>query len=178
METIPETLATLGTQETGSQNGQSRDTGNIGYTRHRTRRQYRDTGNIGTSRHRRQSRMYTIQRHWQHWVHKTQAQTNIGHKSEIQDTGNIGYTRMATETLTTLIHRHRSRDTGNIGHTGENRGNQDMTQSRDTGNIGYTRHRGTVGRMNNPETLDNIGYTETLATLDNQKHWTTLGQDT
>jgi len=37
----PETLATLGTQDTGRR--QSRDTGNIGYTRHRTK---------------------TIQRHW------------------------------------------------------------------------------------------------------------------
>ena len=43
-----ETLATLGTQDTGRR--QSRDTGNIGYTRHRTT---------------------TIQRHWQHWAHKT-----------------------------------------------------------------------------------------------------------
>ena len=41
----PETLATLGTQDTGQRlektvriikNGQSRDTGNIGHTRHRT----------------------------------------------------------------------------------------------------------------------------------------------
>ena len=41
----PETLATLGTQDTGKKlektkgaikNGQSRDNGNIGYTRHRT----------------------------------------------------------------------------------------------------------------------------------------------
>jgi len=31
----PETLATLGTQDTGRR--QSRDTGNIGYTRHRTK---------------------------------------------------------------------------------------------------------------------------------------------
>jgi hypothetical protein len=42
----PETLATLGTQDTGQRlektkgaikNGQSRDTDNIGYTRHRTK---------------------------------------------------------------------------------------------------------------------------------------------
>ena len=45
----PETMATLGTQDTRQR--QSRDTGNIGYTRHKTK---------------------TIQRHWQHWVHKTQ----------------------------------------------------------------------------------------------------------
>jgi hypothetical protein len=44
-----ETLARLGTQDTGQ-------------------RQYRDTGNIGNTRH----RTKTIQRHWQHWEHKTQ----------------------------------------------------------------------------------------------------------
>jgi hypothetical protein len=47
------TLVTLGTQDTGRR--QSRDTGNIGYTRHMTK---------------------TIQRHWQHWVHKTQDEDN------------------------------------------------------------------------------------------------------
>jgi hypothetical protein len=36
-------------------NGQSRDTGNIRYTRHMTK---------------------TIQRHWQHWVHKTHDEDN------------------------------------------------------------------------------------------------------
>ena len=65
----PETLATLGSQDTGRR--QSRDTGNIGLTRHRTktiqrhpetlatfgsqdtgRRQFRDTGNIELTRHR------------------------------------------------------------------------------------------------------------------------------
>ena len=45
----PKKLATLGTQDTGQK--QSKETGNIGYTRHRTK---------------------TIQRNWQHWVHKTQ----------------------------------------------------------------------------------------------------------
>jgi hypothetical protein len=45
----PETMATLGTQDTGRR--QSRDNGNIGHTRHRTK---------------------TIQRQWQHWAHKTQ----------------------------------------------------------------------------------------------------------
>jgi hypothetical protein len=44
-EDNPETLTTLGTQDTGRR--QSRDTDNIGYTRHRTK---------------------TIQRHWQHWA--------------------------------------------------------------------------------------------------------------
>ena len=45
----PETQTTLGTQDTGLR--QSRDTDNIGHTRHRTK---------------------TIQRHRQHWAHKTQ----------------------------------------------------------------------------------------------------------
>ena len=67
----PQTLVTLGTQDTGKRlekpqgqikNGQSRDTGSIGYTRHRTKvrenprqiksGQSRDTGNIGYTRHR------------------------------------------------------------------------------------------------------------------------------
>jgi hypothetical protein len=120
-----QTLTTLGTQDTGQRlektkgaikNGQSRDTGNIGYTRHRTKvrenqrgnqewtiqtlttlgtqdtgqrlekikgtiknGQSRDTGNIGYTRNRtkvrenqRGNQEWTIQRHWQHWVHKTQ----------------------------------------------------------------------------------------------------------
>ena len=71
----PETLATLGTQVTGQRlektkgtikNGQPRDTGNIGYTRHRTKgrvnqrtiknRQPRDTGNIEYTSHRTKGR--------------------------------------------------------------------------------------------------------------------------
>jgi hypothetical protein len=80
----------LGTQDTGKRlektqgqikNGQSRDTGRIGYTRHRTKvrenprqiksGQSRDTGNIGYTRHRttvreitRANQEWTIQRHW------------------------------------------------------------------------------------------------------------------
>ena len=49
----PETPETLGTQDTGRR--QSRDTSNIGYTRHRTK---------------------TIQRHQQHWAHRTQDEDN------------------------------------------------------------------------------------------------------
>ena len=44
-------------------NGQSRDTGNIGYTRHRTKTN-KTRGN----------QEWTIQRNWQHWVHKTQGE--------------------------------------------------------------------------------------------------------
>ena len=67
----PETLATLGTQVTGQRlektketidNGQPRDTGNIGYTRHRTKGR----------ENQRDNQEWTTQRHWQHWVHKTQ----------------------------------------------------------------------------------------------------------
>jgi hypothetical protein len=66
----PEKLATLGIQDTGQRlektkgaikNGQSRETGNIGYTRHRTKTN-KTRGN----------QEWTIQRNWQHWVHKTQ----------------------------------------------------------------------------------------------------------
>jgi hypothetical protein len=94
----PKKLATWGTQDTGQRlekpegaikNGQSRETGNIEYTRHRTKvrekrraiknGQSKETGNIEYTRHRtkvrenqRGNQEWTIQRHWQHWVHKTQ----------------------------------------------------------------------------------------------------------
>ena len=67
----PKKLATLGTQDTGQRlektegairNGQSGETDNIGYTRHRTK----------VREIRRDNREWTIQRNWQHWVHKTQ----------------------------------------------------------------------------------------------------------
>ena len=67
----PETLATLGTQVTGQRlektketikNGQPRDTGNIVYTRHRTK----------VRENQRDNQEWTTQRHWQHCVHKSQ----------------------------------------------------------------------------------------------------------
>ena len=69
-------------------NGQSRDTGSIGYTRHRAK---------------------TIQRHWQHWIHKTQDEDNpetlaaldtqdTGRRQS-RDTGSIGYIRHRTKTI-------------------------------------------------------------------------------
>ena len=67
----PKKLATLGTQDTGQRlekteeaikNGQSKETGNIGYTRHRTK----------VRENQRDNQEWTIQRNWQHWVNKTQ----------------------------------------------------------------------------------------------------------
>ena len=67
----PKKLATLDTQDTGQRlektemaikNGQSKETGNIGYTRHRTK----------VRENRRGNQEWTIQRNWQHWVNKTQ----------------------------------------------------------------------------------------------------------
>jgi hypothetical protein len=76
----PETLTTLGSQDTGRR--QSRDTDNTGFTR---QRQSRDTDNTGFTRH----RTKTIQRHFQHWVHKTQDEDNPETLSTLgsQDTG-------------------------------------------------------------------------------------------
>jgi hypothetical protein len=76
----PETLAILGTQYTGRRH--SRETGNIGHTRHRAK---------------------TLQRNWQHWAHKTQGEdtpetlatlsTQDTGRRQSRETGNIGYTR-------------------------------------------------------------------------------------
>jgi uncharacterized protein YhhL (DUF1145 family) len=80
----------LGTQYTGRR--QSRDTDNIGYTRHRTK---------------------TIHRHRQHWVHKTQDEDNpetlttLGTpdtgRRQSRDTDNIGYTRHRTPTIQSVL---------------------------------------------------------------------------
>ena len=91
----PEKLATYGTQDEGAiKNGQSRETGNIGYTR------------------RRDNQTWTIQRNWQHRVHKTKGQSNMDNPEKLATYG--------------------TQDEGAIKHG----------QSRDTGNIGYTRRRG------------------------------------
>jgi hypothetical protein len=68
--------------------GQSRETGSIGYTKHRTK---------------------TIQGNWLHWVHKTQNKDNPGklaalgtqdtEQRQSRETGSIGYTRHRTKTI-------------------------------------------------------------------------------
>ena len=68
--------------EGATKNGQARETGNIGHTRHRTK--------VNKTR---SNQEWTIQRHWQHWTQKT------------QDKGkqNKGQSRMDNpETLATL----------------------------------------------------------------------------
>jgi hypothetical protein len=47
-------------------NGQSRETGNIGYTRHRTKTNKTQNTTQKTNEE------WTIQRNWKHWAHKTQ----------------------------------------------------------------------------------------------------------
>ena len=82
----------LENSEGAIKNGQSRETGNIGYTRHRTNKRQRiakgqstmdnpeklatqgtqDTGQINVREQRRGNQQWTIQRNWQYMVHKTQ----------------------------------------------------------------------------------------------------------
>ena len=142
--------STLEKTERAIRNGQSRDTVNVGYTRHRTktnnletlstwgtqargRRQYRDTVNVGYTRH----RTKTIQRHCQRGVHKTEDEDNPETLSSwgTQDTG-----RRQT------IQRH-------CQH-GVHKTQDKDKQYRDTVNVGYTRHR---TRTNNIETLSTWG---------------------
>ena len=124
-------------------NGQSGDTGNIGYTRHGTKVRVNQRGNqewtiqtlttLGTQE--------TGQR-----LEKTKGAIKNG---QSRGTGNIGYTRNRTkvrknqrgfqewtnQTLTTLG----TQDTGQ--RLEKTKGAIKNAQSRDTGNIGYTRHR-------------------------------------
>jgi hypothetical protein len=122
----PETLTTLGTQDTGQRlqktkgaikNGQSRNSDNIGYTRHRTKIRENQRGN----------QEWTIQKLWQHWVHKTQDKDYRKPK---------GQSRMDNpETVTTLG----TQDTGQ--RLQKSKGAIKNGQSRNGDNIGYTRHR-------------------------------------
>jgi len=52
--------------EGATKNGQSRETGNIGYTQHMPK--------INVRENRRGNQQWTIQRNWQHWVHTTQVE--------------------------------------------------------------------------------------------------------
>jgi hypothetical protein len=61
----PETLTTLGTQDT----------------------ERRETKQINLRENRRGNQEWTIQRHWQHWVHKTQEEVKKNrNKGEINST--------------------------------------------------------------------------------------------
>jgi ribosomal protein L33 len=65
--------------------------GNIGYTRHKTKTNNPEKpATLGTQDIRRRQ---TIQRNWQHWVHKTE-----GEDKQSRETGNIGYTRHKAKT--------------------------------------------------------------------------------
>jgi flagellar biosynthesis/type III secretory pathway chaperone len=139
----PETVATFATKDTGRR--QSRDTGNIRHTRHRTK---------------------TIQRQWQHLSQKTQDKDN-------SETVATFATKDNPETVATLgtqdTGRRQSRDSGNICHKRhrtktiqrqwqhlpqktQDKDNPETVatfvtkdtgrrQSRDSGNICHKRHR-------------------------------------
>jgi hypothetical protein len=118
----PETLVTLATQETGqrlektqgqTKNGQSRDTGNIGYTRHRTKVRENPRANqeweiqrlltLGTQD--------TGQR-----LEKTQGKSRVGNPETLVDLG-IQDTGQRLEKTKGQIKNGQSRDTGNMGCT-------------------------------------------------------------
>ena len=98
----PETLATLGTQDTEQIHVRDNQKGN---------------------------QEWTIQRHWKHWVHKTQNKYTL-------EITNVQSRMDNPETLATLG----TQDTEQI-HVRDNQRAIKNGQSRDTGNIGYTRHR-------------------------------------
>ena len=154
----PETQATLGTrhrtpqewtvqrhrqhwvQDTGHpKNGQSRDTGNIGYkTQDTPRMDSPETQATLGTRHR-TPQEWTVQRHRQHWVQDTGHPKN----GQSRDTGNIGYKTQDTprmdspETQATLGTRHRTQTTLGTRHrTQTTLGTRHRTQT----TLG-TRHR-------------------------------------
>ena len=68
-----------------------RETGYIGYTSHRTKTNNQEKlATLGTQA---TGRRQTIQRNWQHWVHKPPDEDK-----QSRDTGNIGYTSHRTKT--------------------------------------------------------------------------------
>jgi ribosomal protein L33 len=105
-------------------------------------------------------RRQTIQRNWQHWIHKTQDE---GKQS--RETGNIGYTRHKTKvnnpeklaTLDTQDTRRMQTIQRNWQHW-VHKTQDEGKQSRETGNIGYTRHK---TKANNPEKLATLGTQDT-----------------
>ena len=98
----PEKLATLGTQ---------------------------DTGQIHVREYRKGNEKKTIQRNWQHWVHKTQDKYMLENTQGVMKKDN-------PEKLAT----YGTQDTGQIHIREYPRGNK-KRQSRETGKIWYTRHR-------------------------------------
>ena len=72
----------------------------------------------------------TIQRNWQHKVHKTQDKYMLENTEGVKKKDN-------PEKLATLG----TQDTGQINVREYRRGNKKKRQSRETGNIRYTRHR-------------------------------------
>ena len=171
----PETLSTLGIQDTGWKqtierhcqhwahkiqegNKQSRNTVNTGHTRNRTKTNNRVTlATLGTQE---TGRRQTIEWHCQHWAHKKQDEDK-----QSSDTVNTGHTRNRTmtsnpETLSTLgtpdtgwrqkIERH-------CQHWAQKIQDEDK-QSRDTVNTGHTRY---MTKTNNPETLSTLDTQDT-----------------
>jgi hypothetical protein len=113
----PETLATLATQdeentEGAINNGQSRDTGNIDHTKRRENR--------------RGNQQWTIQRHWQHWPHKTKrilkGQSTLDNPETLAT-----LTTQDEEKTEGAINNGQSRDTGNIATQDEEKQNTKNT---------------------------------------------------
>jgi hypothetical protein len=59
---------------------------------------------INVRENQRGNKEWTIQRNWQHWVHKTQDEDKQNNKTQHRDTGNIGHTRHRTKTNKTIKH--------------------------------------------------------------------------
>ena len=125
----PEKLATQGTSDRGQINvreyrrgntkGQSRETGNIGYTRHRT------------------SKCQRIPK-WQKKGHREKLATQ-----GTQDTEQINvreYRRGNKKDIPEKLATQGTQDTRQINVREYRRGNKNE-QTRETGSIGYTRHR-------------------------------------
>ena len=69
----PETLETLGAQDTGQINVRENRWGNQEWTIQTLATMVaQDTGQINVRENRWGNQDWTIQRHWQHWAHKTQ----------------------------------------------------------------------------------------------------------